>query len=227
MSSPTDGALEERIASILAETARGNCFGEEVTLVAATKMRSAEEVRRAIAAGISDVGENRVQEYRLKYDAFAGARRHFIGHLQTNKVRYLVGRCDLIQSVDRDGLAEEISRQAAALGVPQNVLVQINIGREATKGGYPLEEGLSAYERLCGLPFLRPCGLMAMLPRSSDKELLGGLADRMRALFDEVKDRFGARLLSMGMSEDWRLCLGHGANMIRLGTAIFGERSWA
>ena len=218
--------IENNVKTLLAELGKGNCFGEPVTLVAATKTRTAEEIQRAITAGISAVGENRVQEFTEKYEAFAGAERHFIGHLQTNKVKYLVGKCDLIHSVDRDESAEEISRRAVKLGVMQNVLVQINIGCEETKGGYPLERGLVVYERLMNTAGIHPCGFMAMLPHSSDEALLGRLADEMRALFEKAKTQFGASILSMGMSGDWRLCLGHGANMIRLGTAIFGERTY-
>lgn len=216
--------IESNVKALLAQLAEGNAFGEQVTLVAATKTRSAEEIRRAISAGVCDAGENRVQEFCLKYDAFAGARRHFIGRLQTNKVKYLVGRCDLIHSVDRDGLAEAIAGRALQLGVTQKVLVQINIGKEPSKGGYMAERGLEVYARLKDTAGIEPCGFMAMLPAEGEEALLGELADRMRALFEEAKETFGAQFLSMGMSGDWKLCLGHGANMIRLGTAIFGAR---
>ena len=219
--------IEHNVKTLLGELKKGNCFGERVTLVAATKTRTAEEIKRALAAGIPAIGENRVQEFTEKYEAFAGAERHFIGHLQTNKVKFLVGKCDLIHSVDRDDLAEEISRRAERLGVTQNVLVQINVGCEETKSGYPLEQGLEVYGQLTDTAGIHPRGFMAMLPHSSDEALLGRLADEMRKLFDQAKSQFGAEILSMGMSGDWRLCLGHGANMIRLGTAIFGERVYS
>ncbi|MBR7186512.1 MAG: YggS family pyridoxal phosphate-dependent enzyme [Clostridia bacterium] len=213
------------VKKLLAELAEGNIFGERVTLVAATKTRTPEEIQQAIDAGVSDIGENKAQEFREKYDMIRGGNRHFIGHLQTNKVKYLVGKTHLIHSVDRDELAEEIARRAQKLGIVQNVLIQINIGCEQTKGGYPLKRGLETFERLKETEGLSPLGFMAMLPDSKDEALLGELADRMRALFDEAK-KSDPRVayLSMGMSGDWRLCLRHGANMIRLGTAIFGER---
>lgn len=218
--------IEENVKNLCRELKDGNCFGEPVTLVAATKTRTPDEIRRAIDAGISDVGENRVQEFCDKFDAAAGANRHFIGHLQTNKIKYLVGKVYLLHSLDRDALADALDLRCRAAGVVQDVLVQINIGNEETKSGYPLEEGLNAYGRLRARAGLRPVGFMAMLPAADDTALLSRLADRMRALFDEAKMRgWGAKYLSMGMSGDWRLCLAHGANMIRLGSAIFGERT--
>ncbi len=217
--------IESNVKEILQKIARGNAFGEPVVLVAATKTRTAEEVQRAIDAGIVAVGENHVQELLEKYPHISGAERHFIGHLQTNKVKYLVGNVSLIHSADRDEVVCEISRRAVALGVVQDILIQINIGGEATKGGYSLEEGAEAFSRAASLPALRPVGYMAMLPAKKEDAELIPLIKKMRALFDETKKgRPHVRYLSMGMSGDWELCLGHGANMIRLGTAIFGER---
>ena len=217
-------SIQENTKKLLAELEAGNGLGERVTLVAATKTRTAEEICSAVAAGITDIGENRVQEFREKHGRVGGAREHFIGHLQTNKVKYIIG-CELIHSLDRDELAEEIARQAQKKHAVQDVLIQINIGNEETKGGYPLEEGLDAYARAKAYPALRVRGFMAMLPLTDDEALLRSLAREMRALFDEAKKSDDAIAhLSMGMSADWRLCLEQGANMIRLGTAIFGVR---
>ncbi len=217
--------IEENVKSLLKEIEGGNALGEKVTLVAATKTRSAEEIQRAINAGISDVGENRVQEFREKHGKFSGAREHFIGRLQLNKVKYLVGRVALIQSVDRMELAEEISKRAESLHIVQEVLLEINAGGEETKGGFSPGEGMAAFRRIRELPGLRPVGFMAMLPATEDEKALSPLCDSMRSLFDAAKkEDTHVRYLSMGMSGDWRLCLGHGANMIRLGTAIFGKR---
>lgn len=218
--------IEENVKCLLGELKGGNPFGEEVRLVAATKTRSAEEIGSAIAAGITDVGENRVQEFTRKYDAAAGAARHFIGHLQLNKVKYLVGKADLIQSVDRDELSGEIARRARSLGVVQNILIQINIGNEETKGGYPPEDGIAALKRLSQEEGLRVKGFMAMLPLSSDEALLYKLCKRMRDIFEEGRSlNADAQFLSMGMSGDWRLCVECGSNMVRIGSAIFGERN--
>lgn len=213
--------IEENVTALLREI-KENPFGEKVTLVAATKTRTEEEIRRAIGAGITDVGENRVQEFTAKYDAFEGARRHFIGRLQLNKVKYLMGTCDLIHSVDRDPLAFEISRRSPAR---QDVLIQINIGNEESKGGYPLEEGGAAYLRLRNCANLHIRGFMAMLPNADDPALLKTLCKKMRSLFERVRESDpDADILSMGMSGDFRLCVECGSNMVRLGTAIFGER---
>lgn len=219
--------IEEQVKELLRELEPGNCFGEPITLVAATKTRTADEINLALKAGITDIGENKVQEFRDKYDLVSGGRRHFIGHLQTNKVKYLIGKTFLVHSVDRDELAETLALLSFRAGVTTDILVQINIGKEETKGGYPPEEGYSAYLRLKELQGLRVKGFMAMLPPSEDEGLLGELADRMRALYEQAKsaDR-EIEYLSMGMSGDWKLCLAHGSNMIRLGTAIFGERNY-
>ena len=219
--------IEENVRELLSAIPLKNPFGEKITLVAATKTRTAEEINRAIEAGITDIGENKVQEFRDKFDLVQGGNRHFIGHLQTNKVKYLIGKTHLIHSVDRDELALEIARRSASAGVTSDILIQINIGCEESKGGYPLEEGFSVFERLAKTEGLRVKGFMAMLPISSDEISLGGLCDEMRKLFEHAKEvDFNVEYLSMGMSGDWKLCIKHGANMIRLGTAIFGERNY-
>lgn len=218
--------IEENVKKLLAELETGNPFGEKITLVAATKTRTAEEINRAIEAGISDIGENRVQEFRDKFDAVVGGNRHFIGHLQTNKVKYLIGKTYLYHSVDRDELAAEIAARSQRTGITSDILVQINIGCEESKGGYPLEEGYEACLRLDSAAGLRVRGLMAMLPISDDTEYLADLCDRMRALYERLKaENENIVYLSMGMSGDWKLCVSHGSNMIRLGTAIFGKRN--
>lgn len=218
--------IEQNVKALLEELKDGNAYGEKVTLVVATKTRTAEEINRAIRAGVTDIGENRVQEFREKYDAVCGANRHFIGHLQTNKIKYLVGKTDLYHSVDRDELAEALSERSCRAGVVSDILIQINIGNEESKGGYPLAEGSAVMKRLALLSGLRVRGFMAMLPLSDDETYLASLCDEMRALFERARatDQ-NISYLSMGMSGDYKLCLKHGANMVRLGTAIFGHRN--
>lgn len=217
--------IEENVKAILEELKAGNCFGEPVTLVAATKTRSADEINRAIQAGVTDIGENRVQEFTAKYDEVQGASRHFIGRLQTNKVKYLIGKTFLIHSADRDSLAETVASLSERAGVTSDILLEINLGEES-KGGYPLDEALTAYERLRDRTGICIRGFMAMLPLGASEREAGLLCDEMRALFDETRARDeNIEYLSMGMSGDWRLCIGHGSNMIRLGTSIFGERN--
>ena len=220
--------IRENVTALLKELEGGNCCHEKVTLVAATKTRTPAEINEAIAAGITDIGENKVQEFRDKFDAVQGGNRHFIGHLQTNKIKYLVGRTYLIQSLDRDELAEELSKRCQRANVTQDVLIEVNIGCEESKSGYPLQEAWAAYERIRGTQGLRVRGFMAMLPLAGGEEELSALVKEMRALFERAKAQDeNIRWLSMGMSGDWKLCLRHGANMIRLGTAIFGERHYA
>lgn len=219
--------IEENVKKLLAETGE-NPFGEKVTLVAAVKTQTVEDINRAIAAGITDIGDNHVQEFRDKYDGITGnPNRHFIGHLQTNKVKYLIGRTYLYQSVDRLELAEEISKRSERAGVVSDCLIQINIGNEETKGGFEYDEGLAAYQKINAMPALKIKGLMAMLPFSDDEELLRTLAKKMRALFEKLRDKDeNIRYLSMGMSGDWKLCVECGSNMVRLGTSIFGARHY-
>lgn len=221
-------SISQNVKTLLDELRAGNGYGEPVTLVAATKTRTPEEINEAIAAGITDIGENKVQEFRDKFDAVQGGNRHFIGHLQTNKIKYLVGRTYLIQSLDRDELAEELSKRCQRANVTQDVLIEVNIGCEESKSGYPLQEAWAAYERIRATQGLRVRGFMAMLPLAGGEEELAALVKEMRTLFERAKAQDeNIRWLSMGMSGDWKLCLRHGANMIRLGTAIFGERRYA
>lgn len=218
--------IRENVTALLKELEGGNCFHERVTLVAATKTRTPGEINEAIKAGITDIGENKVQEFTAKFDEVRGARRHFIGHLQRNKVKYLIGRTDLIESVDCDELAEELASRSVRAGIVTDILLEVNIGGEESKSGYPLGEAFAAYERLSRTKGLRIKGFMAMLPISNDQAYLGGLVDEMRALYDRAKAQDeNIEHLSMGMSGDWRLCIAHGSNMIRLGTAIFGSRT--
>ncbi|MDE7168014.1 MAG: YggS family pyridoxal phosphate-dependent enzyme [Clostridia bacterium] len=220
--------IEENVKKLLKEIPCKNPFGEKVTLVAAVKLQTADSINSAICGGVTDIGDNHVQEFRDKFDLIKGnPRRHIIGHLQTNKIKYLVGKVDLYHSIDRLNLAEELSKRSANAGVTSNVLIQINIGNEETKGGFALEEAEEAYKKISALPALKVEGLMAMLPFDSDEARLRGLAKAMRRKFDELNER-GANLkyLSMGMSGDWKLCIEEGSNMIRLGTAIFGARNY-
>lgn len=219
--------IEENVKKLLEEI-KENPFGEKVTLVAAVKTQTVEDINRAISAGITDIGDNHVQEFRDKYDGITGnPNRHFIGHLQTNKVKYLIGRTYLYQSVDRYELAEEISKRSERANVTSDCLIQINIGNEETKGGFEYDNGLEAYEKISAMPALKVKGLMAMLPISDDEALLRDLAKKMRALYEKLRGKDGdIRYLSMGMSGDWELCVECGSNMVRLGTSIFGPRHY-
>ena len=220
-------AIIEKVKSLRQELKKGNPFGERVFLVAATKMQTAEAINAAISAGVDAVAENRVQEFRDKTERLLACPQHFIGHLQTNKVKYLVGKIDLFHSCDRYELAAEISRVSVLRGVVSEVLVQINAGNEDTKGGFPIEKAHEAYEKIKEMQGIRVRGFMAMLPNSKDEGLLASLADKMREIFEKARSEDGQiEYLSMGMSGDYRLCIEHGSNMIRVGSTIFGERDY-
>lgn len=218
--------IEQNVKKLLSEMPAVNPYGEKVTLVAAVKTQTPEDINRAISAGITDIGDNHVQEFKDKYAAISGSPvRHFIGHLQTNKVKYLLGKVDLYHSLDRYALAKELSSRGVRAGVTSEVLIQINIGMEETKSGFAPEEADEAYEKIEAMPALRVRGLMAMLPDTDDTDELTRLAKIMRRKFEELRDgNPDMTYLSMGMSGDWKLCLDCGSNMIRLGTAIFGRR---
>lgn len=218
--------IEENVKKLLNEIPQTNPFGERVTLVAAVKTQTPEDINRAICAGVTDIGDNHVQEFKDKFDQITGnPTRHFIGHLQTNKVKYLIGRVDLYHSLDRMELATELSKRSERAGIISNVLVQINIGNEETKSGFDVSQTQQVCQTVNDMPGLKVVGLMAMLPESDDEELLKSLATRMRKEFDELKATLpDVKHLSMGMSGDWKICIECGSNMIRLGTAIFGKR---
>ncbi|MBO4990266.1 MAG: YggS family pyridoxal phosphate-dependent enzyme [Clostridia bacterium] len=202
-----------------------NAYGEKVTVVAAVKFRTVEEIQEAIDGGIEAIGDNHVQEFKEKHDSIVGASRQFIGHLQTNKVKYLIGKTDLYQSLDRWDLVEELDKRSKRAGIVSNVLVQINIGCEESKGGFPLEEGEAAAEEIEKREGLHVLGFMAMLPISDDEAYLASLVRKMRSLYDTFrKSHPDVKYLSMGMSGDWKLCIENGSNMIRIGTALFGKR---
>lgn len=219
--------IYENVRALKAELSGGNAFGEKVFLVAATKMQSAGAINEAIKAGVDAVAENKAQEFRDKNELLDPCPRHFIGHLQTNKLKYLIGKIELYHSCDRDDLAAEISRLSVKNGVCSDVLMQVNIGSELSKGGYALEEARAAFQRLKNLPSVRVRGVMAMLPETDDETLLRSLAKKMRELFDWAKgEAENVDYLSMGMSGDYRLCVDCGSNMIRVGSTIFGKRNY-
>ena len=214
-------AIIDNVKCIKSALANGNAYGEPVYLVAATKMQTAEAINAAIEGGVDAVAENRVQEFRDKTEALLACPQHFIGHLQTNKVKYLVGKIDLFHSCDRYELAAEISRISVARGVVSNVLVQINAGDEATKGGFSMEKAHEAYQAIKGMPGIRVKGFMAMLPEAGEEEYLRSLVRKMRELYDWAKTQSKeVKYLSMGMSGDYEVAIEEGANVI-----IEGEKS--
>ncbi|MEY8316604.1 YggS family pyridoxal phosphate-dependent enzyme [Oscillospiraceae bacterium 50-58] len=202
-----------------------------VTLCAATKVQSDEAIRAAIAAGIRVCGENRVQELtaHLETDAYAGAEVHFIGHLQTNKVRQVVGRVSLIHSVDSERLLRAIDGQAEKLGIVQDILLEVNAAREESKGGIP-PEGLPGLAELAlSCPHIRLRGLMAIPPVSTvpgaNRKYFAQMRHFLVDIIEKMSDNYSVMdCLSMGMSGDYEDAIAEGATLIRVGTALFGPR---
>ena len=217
--------VEKNLQLVLEEIKNGNPYGEKVTLVGATKFVPVDVINGAISAGLNDIAENRAQEFKEKYPLVTKpVNYHFIGSLQKNKVKYLIGKCYLIHSVDSLGLLDEISRQAVNKEVCQDVLLEVNMGVEDQKHGFDLSELESALSYAQTVNGVKVLGLMAMLPDSDNKEFLFDLAKKLRLVYDNLKEKYGFKYLSLGMSNDYALCVKAGSNMIRVGSKIFGKR---
>ena len=230
-------SIAENVARIRAEMeAAALACGrdpKEIQLCAATKMNDADAVRQAIAAGVDCCGENRVQELtaKLSQNAYAGAPVHFIGHLQTNKVRQVVGKVSLIQSVDSEHLLLAIQKEAARQGMIQDILLEVNIGQEESKSGFGAEDILPLVEKAGEFPNICIKGLMAIPQISHNSGENLKFFQKMFQLTVDIKkkidDNVKVDCLSMGMSGDFPNAIACGSTMIRVGTAIFGARNYA
>ena len=204
-----------------------------IQLCAATKMNDADAVRQAIAGGVDCCGENRVQELVAKSaeNAYEGAPVHFIGVLQTNKVKQVVGKVDLIQSVDRMNLLAAIEKEAARQNVIQNILLEINIGKEDSKSGFLADEVFHVLEQLPNFPHVRVRGLMAIPPicqaEGDNSRFFQEICNLSVDITAKKYDNVTMECLSMGMSDDFVDAIRWGSTMIRVGTAIFGARNYA
>ena len=204
---------------------------EEITLVGASKMNDAAACREAIAAGIDALGENRVQEMTAKLadNAYDGAPLHFIGHLQRNKVKQVVGKVALIQSVGSMELLEEIEKVAAREQLVQDILLEVNIGREEAKSGFDPDAVTAAAEAALSLPHVRVRGLMTIPPADADRDANMRYFKEVQALYVDINAKLfhnELKCLSMGMSGDYMDAIRCGATMVRVGTAIFGARNY-
>lgn len=205
---------------------------KEIKLCAATKMNDAAAVRQAIAAGVDVCGENRVQELtqKLGEKAYVGAPVHFIGHLQTNKVRQVVGKVDLIQSVGSLHLLEAVNKEAARQNLRQDILLEVNIGEEAAKTGFAASEILPLIDKIDSFSNICVRGLMAIPPISENPGDNSKFFLKMREIYVDIrakkKDNVQVDCLSMGMSGDYLDAIRCGSTMVRIGTAIFGERHY-
>ena len=205
---------------------------DDITFLAATKTVDAETINHAISLGLRYIGENRVQELLSKYDSYDldHASLQFIGHLQTNKVRQIVGKVDLIQSVDSEKLAREISRCSEKLGITTDILLEVNIGREENKSGVLPEQLEELLEKVKDIPAVKVRGLMAIPPICENAQENCKFFDNMRHIFLDIRtkniDNISMDILSMGMSDDYQEAIRCGANMIRVGSALFGKRNY-
>jgi pyridoxal phosphate enzyme (YggS family) len=208
--------------------ARAGRQPESVRLVAVSKYQTIERMAEAVAAGIFTFGENHAQELNEKKTFFEqqGCRVHFIGQLQTNKIKYVCGFADLIESVDRQNLAQQLEQKAAAMSLTQDVLIQVNIGAEDQKGGVPDEDLDSFADSMTEFPHLRLRGLMCVPPAVEAQEARTYFR-RMRTRFEQIGSRLDPNVfdtLSMGMSHDYAVAIEEGATEVRVGSRIFGMR---
>ncbi|HHV32470.1 MAG TPA: YggS family pyridoxal phosphate-dependent enzyme [Clostridiales bacterium] len=203
---------------------------QDITLLAATKTVPVELINHGISLGIDHIGENRVQELCEKYPSYAlsNCALHFIGHLQTNKVKNLIGKVQMIQSVDSVKLASEISRLSEKQGIATDVLVEVNIGAEENKSGVSTEELYDLIPQIAAFQGVRVRGLMAIPPAGADERETMGYFSKMYKYFVDIKakkiDNVTMDFLSMGMSSDYGQAILAGSNMVRVGSALFGPR---
>ena len=222
-------AIRAQIDAAARETGR---TGADITLVGASKMNDAAACQEAIAAGIDALGENRVQEMteKLKDNAYDGAPLHFIGHLQRNKVKQVVGKAALIQSIGSPELLAEVDRQAEKLGIVQDILLEVNIGGEEAKSGFAPDAVEQAAAQAKTLAHVRVRGLMTIPPADATREENMAYFEKVRALYVDISRKMydnGLEYLSMGMSGDFADAIRAGANMVRVGSAIFGARDYS
>lgn len=228
--------LKENIAKIrneIEKTAiKSGRNADEILLCAASKTQTPQTVMECAKSDVDLFGENRVQELLKNYEegAYLDKPLHFIGHLQSNKAKMLVGKCDVIESVDSEKLLVIIDNEAKKQGIVQQIMIEVNIGEEENKSGVTLDELdnlLNAAEKINNIKIV---GLMAIPPRVDNPEDSRVYFKKMKTLFDEVKTRnfhnFEGKYLSMGMSSDYKIAIEEGANIVRLGTSIFGKREY-
>lgn len=216
--------LEEKILKACIQAGRKT---EEITLIAVTKNQPVEIIKLALESGIKNFGENKAQELRDKFEILSNnINWHFIGHLQTNKVKYVIKAAEVIHSVDSIKLAEEINKKALQLGKKQNILLEIKTSEEATKFGLKEEKEIFETAEFCASSSnLNLIGLMTMAPYTDDEKLIRKSFQQLRNFKEKLNNAgFNLKELSMGMSNDFEIAIEEGATMLRIGTAIFGER---
>jgi pyridoxal phosphate enzyme (YggS family) len=214
--------IEQRLARACEKAGRKR---EEVLLLGASKYANAEKIREAYQCGVRAFGENRAQDFLKKFEELKDLPIdwHFIGNLQTNKVKYIIDKVSLIHSVDRQSLAEEIQKRAERLGKVQDVLIEVNVGKEETKGGVYEEDLEKLFEYCLSLKNLRVLGLMAIPPYKENPEEVRPYFVKLRKLKEKLEELYKLKLphLSMGMSGDFEVAVEEGATIVRIGSAVF------
>lgn len=223
--------LEEVEKNISEACKRSGRNRKEVTLIAVSKTKPVEDLMQAYNAGIREFGENKVQEMTDKYDKMPrDIHWHMIGHLQKNKVKYIIDKAELIHGVDSYELAKEISRQAEKHSVTANILIEINIGNEDTKFGIKAEDALEMVDRISDLPLINVKGLMCIAPNVEDPEKNRQYFAKMKQICVDItsnsRNNINMSILSMGMTGDYQVAIEEGATMVRVGTGIFGVRNY-
>lgn len=223
--------LQEVEARIEAACARAGRKREDVTLIAVSKTKPVEALREAYDLGIRVFGENKVQELTEKYDALPGdIRWHMIGHLQTNKVKYIIDKAELIHSVDSIRLAEAIEKEAAKRERTVRILAEVNVAEEESKFGIRMDEAIPFIEKIAGYPHIQVCGLMTIAPFVENPEENRPIFKNLHKLSVDIAhkniDNVNVNILSMGMTNDYEVAIEEGATMVRVGTGIFGARDY-
>lgn len=221
----------QKIINDIEEIKKTSFSSSGVTIIAASKMQDELAIEKALEAGIKDLGENKVQEFKGKYDIFKDrANFHQIGSLQSNKAKDVLGKVKLIHSLDRMSLLKTIEKRAIRDDLYQDCLLQVNVAKEDTKSGFYLEEVDEFLDQIETCERVKLKGLMTMAPYYDNHEDARWVFDKLKEKFDEIKDKsydnISMEYLSMGMSHDYKEALKSGSNMIRIGTAIFGKRNY-
>ncbi len=221
------GDIKERIEKAAQKSGRQS---EDIILLAASKTVAAEVINHGIEKGLRYIGENRVQEFLSKNDSLLPVHKHFIGHLQTNKVKDIVGKVEMIESVDSLKLAKEISKYSLKYGVETDILIEVNIGDEENKSGVDPEKLEELVREVAQLQGIHIKGLMAIPPICEDEEVLRKYFAKMYNLFIDIQtkniDNSIMKYLSMGMSSDFDIAIEEGANIVRIGSSLFGKRNY-
>lgn len=225
--------VQEKIAQAIASRSEKKATGDDVTLVAVTKNHPPEVITESLADGIKNIGENRVQEAKHKQEALYGAESHagcwhLIGHLQSNKARQAVALFDLIESIDSEHILAAVDKEAARIGKVQDVLLQLNIAKEEQKSGFSKDEYLAVLDKLPEYKNVRVRGLMVIAQKCDDVEETRPVFAAGYRSWLRLKERLPwIDMLSMGMSSDFTVAIEEGANVVRVGTALFGARDYS